>query len=78
MFFKKCKSKVVNISGMYGEEDVKKIENTLDNLIGVSKVKVNLKKGQAIVRYDGMLDEILLTEQIEKLGFTVTGIKELS
>ena len=78
MFFKRGKSKIVNISGMHGEEDAKKIEDTLNNLIDVSKVKVNFKKGRAVVGYDSMIDEILLTEQIEKLGFTVTGIKELS
>lgn len=76
MFFKRGKSKVVNISGMSCEGCAKKVENALENLVDVSKVKVNLKKGQAIVSYDSTLDEILLTETLEKLGFTVTGIKE--
>ena len=63
---------------MSGEECTKKVENNLSNLVGVSKVKVNLKKGKVIVSYDTTLDEILLIETIGKLGFFVTGIKELS
>ena len=76
MFFLKRKRKIISIEGMTCEHCSDKIETTLENLVDVSKVKVNLKKGQAIVSYDSTLDEILLTETLEKLGFTVTGIKE--
>jgi len=77
MFFKKRKRKIVNIEGMTCEHCAKKIENALENLVDVSNVKVDLKKKQAVVNYDSTVDEILLTETIEKLGYTVTGIKEM-
>lgn len=77
MFFMKKKRKIVNIEGMTSEYCAKKIEDTLEELVDVSKVKINLNKKQAIVSYDSTLDELLLTNTIEKLGYTVTGIKEI-
>ena len=77
MFFKKSKRKIVNIEGMTCEHCAKKIETALENLVDVSKVKIDLKNKQAIISYDSTLDEILITEVIEKLGYTVTGIKEI-
>lgn len=76
MFFKKSKSKIVTIEGMNSYESAKKIEDTLNNLIDVSKIKINLAKGQVIVSYYDTIDEILLTKKLEELGFNVTGIKE--
>ena len=78
MFFKKKKSKIINIEGMTCEHCAKKVETALENLVDVSKVKVELKKKQVIVNYDSSVDEILLTDTIEKLGYIVTGIKEAS
>ena len=77
MFFKKQR-KIIYIEGMNCEHFVKKIEETLENLVDISKAKVNLKKKCAIVTYDNGADDILLTQAIEKLGYTITGIKELS
>ena len=74
MFFKKSRKKIINIDGNINNEVV--IKCTLENLIEVSKVKVDLNKKQIIVSYDGVIDNILLTEKIEKLGLIVTGIKE--
>lgn len=76
MFFSKKKRKVINIEGMTCEHCAKKIETALENLVDISKAKVDLKKKRAIATYDNTLDEILLQETIEKLGYTVTGIKE--
>lgn len=75
MFFKK-KKKIINIEGIINEDEIIRLESTLENLIDVSKVKVNLNKKQIIIKYDNTIDDILLTETIEKLGFVVTGIKE--
>lgn len=75
MFFKK-KKKIINIEGIINEDGIIRLESTLENLIDVSKVKVNLNKKQIIIKYDNTIDDILLTETIEKLGFVVTGIKE--
>ena len=74
MFFKKSRKKIINIDGNINNKVV--IKCTLENLIEVSKVKVDLNKKQIIVSYDGIIDNILLTEVIEKLGLIVTGIKE--
>lgn len=74
MFFKKSRKKIINIEGIINNEVV--IKCALENLIEVSKVKVDLNKKQIIVSYDGVIDNILLTEVIEKLGLIVTGIKE--
>lgn len=77
MFFKKQR-RIIYIEGMNCEQCVKKIEEALENLVDISKAKVNLKKKCAIVTYENSADDILLTQAIEKLGYTVTGIKELS
>lgn len=77
MFFKRSKRKIINIEGMTCEHCAKKVKDKLENLIDVSKVKVDLNKKQAIVSYDNTLDELLLTNTVEEIGFTVTGIKEL-
>ena len=76
MFFKKSKKKIINIEGIINEDGIIRLESTLENLIDVSKVKVNLNKKQIIIKYDNTIDDILLTETIEKLGVVVTGIKE--
>ena len=75
MFFKKSKKKIINIEGIINEEKIIKLKSTLENLIDVSKVKVNLNKKQIIINYDNTIDDILLTEVIERLGLFVTGIK---
>lgn len=77
MFFHKYKRKIINIEGITSKEHAKKIEEALENLIDITKAKVNINKKQAIIGYDNDVDEILLTNTIEKIGFTVTGIKEL-
>lgn len=74
MFFKKSRKKIINIEGVIYNEVV--IKCALENLIEVSKVKVDLNKKQIIVSYDGIIDNILLTEVIKKLGLIVTDIKE--
>ena len=77
MFFKK-KKKIINIEGMTCEHCAKKIENVLEPLADVIKVKVNLQKKQAIITFENTVDELLLQNKIEGLGYTVTGIKEES
>ena len=76
MFFYKKKRKIINIEGMTTKSCAEKIEASLENLVDVSKVKVDLKNKKVIVSYEDTLDEVLLQNTIEKLGYTVTGIKE--
>ena len=54
-----------------------KIETNLESLSEVNKAKVDLNKKIAIVYYDDTLDNLQLQTTIEKLGYTVTGIKEV-
>lgn len=77
MFFKK-KKKIIHIEGMTCEHCAKKIENVLESLADVIKVKVDIKKKEAIITFENTLDELLLQNKIEELGYTVTGIKEKS
>ena len=76
MFFKKTKRKIISIEGIINEECVKKIKTHLEILVDISKVKIDTNKKQAIIFYDNTLDELLITDTIEKLGYKVTGIKE--
>ena len=76
MFFHKGKRKVISIEGMDSEQCIKKIEMALENLVDVSRVKVDFKKKYAIIWYDNTLDEFLLQNTIENLGYIVTGIRE--
>lgn len=75
MFFKR-KKKIINVEGMTCEHCVKKIENALEGLADVIKVKVDLGKKCVVITYENTLDELLLQNKIEELGYTVTGIKE--
>lgn len=78
MFFNRKKKKIVNIEGINSEESAMKVKDTLEELVDISKVKINIKEKCAIISYDNTLDEILITNTIEELGFSVTGIKEIS
>lgn len=78
MFFKKKKRKIIHIEGMSCEHCTKKVETALEDLVDIERAKVNLKKRCAIVTYQNSVDEVLLQNTIEKLGYTVTGVKELS
>ena len=75
MFFKKEKRKIVGIDNI-NDNNKDKIKKALEDLIDISKVKINIKKNQAYVYYDNTIDDILITATIEKLGCMVTGIKE--
>ena len=76
MFFNKKKRKIINIEGMTCEHCANKVKTTLENLVDISKAKVELNKKRTIVTYDNTVDDFLLQDTIEKLGYTVTGIKE--
>ena len=78
MFFNRRKKKIVNIEGIDFEVSAMKLKDTLEELVDISKVKINIKEKYAIISYDNTLDEILITNTIEELGFSVTGIKEIS
>lgn len=78
MFFKKKKRKIINVDGMTCDHCVKKIESVLEPLADVLKVKVDLGRKSVLVLYENTLDEVLLQNKIEELGYIVTGIKDES
>ena len=77
MFFCHQKRKIIGIEGMSCNHCKEKIETNLESLSEVNKAKVDLNKKIAIVYYDDTLDNLQLQTTIEKLGYTVTGIKEV-
>lgn len=78
MFFHRDKKKIIGIEGMHCDNCAKKIEVALENLVDISKATVDLKKKQVIIRYTNTIDDFLIRDTIEKLGYTITGIRENS
>ncbi len=66
--------KRIMIEGMSCMHCSSRVETALNALDGV-KAKVNLKKKFAEVRADDSVDDTLLRETIETLGFSVIGIE---
>ncbi|MDC3417013.1 copper chaperone CopZ [Aquibacillus salsiterrae] len=60
----------LSITGMSCNHCVNKVENALNEQDGVEKVKVNLKKGTAVVKFDESkqtLDQ--LTAAVSEVGY---------
>lgn len=74
MFFS-SKKKIVYISGMSCENCTKKVKKTLENLTDVNRVKVDLDKKCAVITFLNEIDDEIIQNKIEQLGYTVTGIK---
>ncbi len=67
----------VKIEGMSCNHCAKKVESSLLELDNIKKVKVNLTKKIAIIYSNSKLDDNLLKEKIESLGYQVQEIKEI-
>ena len=62
----------LKISGMSCQHCVKTVKNALTALEGVQSAKVNLRKGEAVVRFDEMyVNPVNLTDAITQVGFEV-------
>lgn len=66
--------KTIKIEGMSCEHCAKKVDLALKSIAEVKKVKVQLKKKEAIVTLDASVDIQVLTSAIESLGYQVTEI----
>lgn len=64
-------TKVFKIDGMHCENCSNKVKRTINRIDGVS-AKVNLRKKEAVVRYEKDVDDSLITKGIENLGYKVT------
>lgn len=64
---------VFEVDGMNCVHCVGKVESALTDQAGVEKVKVNLKKGEAKVKYDESAVTVnQLIESIKSAGYTAT------
>lgn len=70
----KIAEKIITIEGMRCENCKKSVENRLNQIDG-AVAKVNLKKNIAVVSMERMIPDALLENEVEKLGFQVTGIE---
>lgn len=70
----KIGEKTLVVEGMHCENCEIRVENALNRLDGVV-CKVNLKKKTATVSYSAEVDEQLLKDTVEKMGYQVTGIR---
>lgn len=60
----------LKVEGMSCEHCVKTVTEALEELDGVKKAKVNLKKGEAKVKYDSENTSIdVLTKAVEDAGY---------
>ena len=66
--------KTIKIDGMSCEHCAKKVELALKSIAEVKKVKVHLKKKEAIVILDASVENQVLTSAIENLGYQVIEI----
>lgn len=67
--------KVIYIEGMHCQNCEKRVYNTLSNLDNVKKVKINLKKKEAIIETDETIDNEIIVKSIANIGYEVTNIK---
>lgn len=66
--------KTLVIQGMSCENCEIRVENALNRLDGVA-AHVSFKKKRAVVSYSQMVDEKLLKQTVERLGYQVTEIR---
>ena len=60
----------VKIKGMSCQHCVASVTEALKAIPGISKVQVDLQKGEA--RYEGEVDAVVVQETISKTGFEAT------
>ena len=65
------KTTIFKIDGMHCENCSNRVKRTINRLDGVS-AKVNLRKKEAVVRFEKDLADDVITKEIEDLGYKVT------
>ena len=64
------KSKTFKIEGMHCENCANRVKRAINGIDGVS-AKVNLRKKEALVRYEKDVDDSIITSAIESQGYNV-------
>ncbi len=68
--------KEIDIEGMMCNHCVISVTNALKSIDGIKKVKVDLKKGKAIVEGNNISNDEI-TDKITNLDYKVTNIKDI-
>lgn len=66
--------KTIYIEGMQCEHCKMRVEKALNSIEGVTKVSVDLENKNAVIEYEGKIDESKIKEAIEDIGFEVSKI----
>lgn len=76
MFFHH-KKLIVQVTGMHCSNCLDRIKKSLEEVSDVVKVKGDLSKQEIVVFYDQSLDQEHIREIIDRLGYSVTGMKNV-
>ena len=66
--------KIVTIEGMHCENCTNRVKRAINRIDGVS-AKLNLKKKQAVVKYEKEVEDDTLIKEIEDLGYKVVSVQ---
>ena len=69
MLFKKRNEKIIKVNGLSCDKCAMKVEKALLKIKNIKKAKVDLEKQEIAVSYIDELDEDIIKEQIENLGY---------
>lgn len=65
--------KIIIIEGMSCEHCKKRVEDALNSIDGV-KARVDLKRGAAVVKLNGNIDDEVLKDAVSRAGYKVLSI----
>ena len=68
--------KIIELDGMSCQNCVRHVKDALLEIENVSTAQVNLDNKTATIEYEGKVENSLLDEIINDLGYRITSIKE--
>ena len=66
--------KEISIDGMMCDNCRARVEKVLNQIDGIEDVKVSLENKNAIIKTNKEIDNSIIVEAIEDIGFTVKGV----
>ncbi len=76
MFFSR-KKMIIHVTGMHCGKCLNRIKEGLESIDNVKKVQGDVDKGEVIVFYKEGINQEEIRDAVEKLGYGVTGIKDV-
>ena len=67
-------TKVIKIDGMHCENCTNRVKRAINSIDGVS-AKLDLKKKQAVIKYEKAVPDDTLVREIENLGYKVVSVQ---